>query len=113
MLLTPDEFVDLNSHLNGLVQEAGREPERVRRTLMTTRVVFGRNEAEVDRKLDGVTRAQLPEAILAGTPNEIVERLGYLSEAGVQRVMLQWLEVDDIDLLEAMAHSVLPQLTAG
>jgi hypothetical protein len=24
--------------------------------------------------------------------------------------MLQWLEVDDIDALEAMAHSVLPQL---
>jgi alkanesulfonate monooxygenase SsuD/methylene tetrahydromethanopterin reductase-like flavin-dependent oxidoreductase (luciferase family) len=112
VLLTPDEFVDLNSHLNGLVQEAGREPERVRRTLMT-RVVFGRNEAEVDRKLDGVTRAQLPEAILAENPNEIDERLGYLSEAGVQRVMLQWLEVDDIDLLEAMAHSILPQLTAG
>jgi hypothetical protein len=25
-------------------------------------------------------------------------------------VMAQWLEVDDIDALEAMAHSVLPQL---
>jgi hypothetical protein len=24
--------------------------------------------------------------------------------------MAQWLEVDDIDALEAMAHSVLPQL---
>jgi hypothetical protein len=24
--------------------------------------------------------------------------------------MLQWLEVDDIDALETMAHSVLPQL---
>jgi hypothetical protein len=24
--------------------------------------------------------------------------------------MLQWLEVDDLDALEAMAHSVLPQL---
>jgi hypothetical protein len=31
----------------------------------------------------------------------------------VQRVMLQWLEVDDIDALEAMAQTVLPQLTAG
>jgi hypothetical protein len=28
-------------------------------------------------------------------------------------VMLQWLEVDDIDSLEAMAHSVLPQVAAG
>ena len=43
-------------------------------------------------------------------PNEIVEQTGNRSVAGVQRVMLQWLEVDDIDALEAMAHSVLPQL---
>jgi len=27
--------------------------------------------------------------------------------------MLQWLEVDDIDALEAMANTVLPQLKAG
>jgi alkanesulfonate monooxygenase SsuD/methylene tetrahydromethanopterin reductase-like flavin-dependent oxidoreductase (luciferase family) len=78
-----------------------------------TRVVFGRTEADVDRKLDGEARDRLPGAILAGTPDDIVERLGNLAEAGVQRVMLQWLEVDDIDSLEAMAHSVLPQLTAG
>jgi F420-dependent oxidoreductase-like protein len=112
VFLTPDEFADLSSHLDGLVQEAGRVPGEIRRTVMT-RVVFGRNEADVDRKLDGASRDQLPEAVLAGTPNEIVERLGDLSEAGVQRVMLQWLEVDDIDSLEAMAHSVLPQLTTG
>jgi hypothetical protein len=46
-------------------------------------------------------------------PGKIVERVGRLCEAGVQRVMLQWLEVDDIDALEAMAQTVLPQLTAG
>ena len=112
VLLTPDEFADLDGRLDELLHEAGREPERVRRTLMT-RVVFGRTGADVDRKLNGEARDQLPAAILAGTPNEIVERLGDLSEAGVERVMLQWLEVDDIDSLEAMAHSVLPQLTKG
>ena len=42
--------------------------------------------------------------------SEIVEQTGNRSMAGVQRVMLQWLEVDDIDALEAMAYSVLPQL---
>ena len=112
VLLTPDEFADLSSRLDGMVREAGRDPGEIRRTLMT-RVVFGRTEAEVDRKLDGETRGQLPAAVLAGTPNEIVERLGNLAEAGVQRVMAQWLEVDDIDSLESMADSVLPQLTAG
>ena len=112
VFLTPDEFADLNSRLDGMVQDAGRAPDEIQRTLMT-RVVFGRTEADVDRKLDGEARDRLPGAILAGTPNEIVERLGDLSEVGVQRVMLQWLEVDDMDSLEAMAHSVLPQLNTG
>jgi F420-dependent oxidoreductase-like protein len=111
VFLKAEAFEDLNSRLDGLVREAGRTPEQVRRTLMT-RVIFGRTEAEVDHKLDGDSRHQLPAAVLAGTPGEIVDRLGRLSEVGVQRVMLQWLEVDDIDSLEAMAHTVLPQLSA-
>jgi F420-dependent oxidoreductase-like protein len=109
VFLKAEAFGDLNARLDELVREAGRTPEQVRRTLMT-RVIFGRTEADVDRKLDGELRDHLPAAVLAGTTGEIVERLGHLSEAGVQRVMLQWLEVDDIDALEAMAHSVLPQL---
>ncbi len=109
VFLTADEFAKLDASLDESLREAGRAPDRMRRTLMT-RVVFGRTEAEVDRKLDGVPRDQLEPAVLAGTTAEIVERLGRLSEAGVQRVMLQWLEVDDVDGLEVMANSVLPQL---
>jgi F420-dependent oxidoreductase-like protein len=111
VFLKAEAFEDLNARLDGLVHEAGRTPEQVRRTLMT-RVVFGCTEAEVDHKLDGDSRHHLPAAVLAGTPDEIVDRLGRLSEAGVQRVMLQWLEVDDIDSLETMANTVLPQLSA-
>jgi F420-dependent oxidoreductase-like protein len=108
--LKADEFAALNARLDEVLHEAGRAPDRIRRTLMT-RAVFGRTEADVDRKLEGVSRDELEPAVLTGTAGEIVERLGGLSEAGVQRVMLQWLEVDDIDALEAMAHSVLPQLS--
>ena len=78
-----------------------------------TRVVFGRSRDEVDRKLDGSGWDRVPAGVIVGTEGEVVERLGLLAEAGVQRVMAQWLEVDDIDALEAMAHSVLPQLRAG
>jgi F420-dependent oxidoreductase-like protein len=106
---TADEFADLNARLDGLLREAGRAPGEVRRTLMT-RGVFGRTQAEVDRKLGGVPRRDLPDAVVVGTADEFVDRLGRLSEAGVQRVMLQWLEVDDLDGLEAMAHSVVRQL---
>ncbi len=109
VFLTADEFAKLDASLDESLREAERPPDQIRRTLMT-RAIFGRTEADVDRKLDGVPRDQLEPAVLAGTSGEIVERLGRLSEAGVQRVMLQWLEVDDVDGLEALAHSVLPQL---
>jgi F420-dependent oxidoreductase-like protein len=109
VFITAEDFAELNARLDGLVEEAGRARDQVRRSLMT-RVIFGPTEAEVDSKLDGETRDQLPPAVIAGTADEVVDRLGRLSESGVQRVMMQWLEVDDIDGLEAMAHSVLPQL---
>ena len=109
VFLTADGFADLNARMDGLLREAGRSPEAVRRTLMT-RAVFGRTEAEVDRKLDGIPREELADAVIAGAVDEFVDRLGRLSDAGVQRVMLQWLEVDNIDGLEAMAGTVLPQL---
>ena len=109
VLLTADEFAELSATLDELLDEAGRPRNRVRRTLMT-RAVFGSTEAEVDRKLDGASREDLEPAVLAGTSGAFVERLGLLAQAGVERVMLQWLEVDDVDGLEAMADSVLPQL---
>jgi alkanesulfonate monooxygenase SsuD/methylene tetrahydromethanopterin reductase-like flavin-dependent oxidoreductase (luciferase family) len=107
--LTADEFADLNARLEGLLREVGRPPEAVRRTLMT-RGIFGRTQAEVDRKLDGVAREDLNDAVIVGSTDEFVDRLGRLSDVGVRRVMLQWLETDDLDGLEAMAGSVLPQL---
>ena len=103
-------FAELSARLDELVRAAGRSPERVRRTLMT-RVIFGRTDAEVSRKLGGEPREQLcARGLIVGTPPEIVEQLGSLAEAGVQRVMLQWLEVDDIDSLETLARTILPQL---
>ena len=103
-------FAQLSARLDELLRAAGRSPKRVRRTLMT-RVVFGRTTAEVERKLGGEPRERLyARGVIVGTANEIVEQLGTLTGAGVQQVMLQWLEVDDVDGLEAFARSVLPQL---
>jgi len=107
VFVTPERFAELDTCLDELLQEAGRPQEEVRRTLMT-RVVFGRTDAEVERKLGGKRADELrARGIIVGTAPEVAERLGRLDEAGVQRVMLQWLETDDIDGLEAMARSVL------
>ena len=110
VFVTPERFAELDARLDELLREAERPPGEVRRTLMT-RVVFGRTEADVERKLAGQPVDELRAAgMIVGTAAEVAERLGRLDEAGVQRVMLQWLETDDIDGLEAMAQTVLPQL---
>jgi F420-dependent oxidoreductase-like protein len=110
VLVTSERFIELNARLDELLQELGRPPERVRRTLMT-RAVSGRTTADVERKLAGQSADELRgRGAIVGTAPEVAEQLGRLEEAGVQRVMLQWLETDDIDGLEAMAQTVLPQL---
>ena len=107
VFVTPERFAELDARLDESLQETGRPREQVRRTLMT-RVVFGRTDADVERKLGGKPADELrARGIIVGTAPEVTERLGRLDEAGVQRVMLQWLEPDDVEGLEAMAQSVL------
>lgn len=110
VFLTPARFAECSAHLDQLLQKQGCQPGEVRRTLMTN-LVFARTEAALDAKLQGVKPAELRErGRVVGTPPQVVDQLGKLAEAGVQRVMLQWLDMDDMDGLEALAQTVLPQL---
>ena len=107
VLVPASRFAELNARLDELLEETGRAPDQVRRTLMT-RAVFGRTTADVEHKLAGQLADELRAGgIIVGTGSEVAEQLNLLDEAGVERVMLQWLETDDIDGLEAMAESVL------
>jgi F420-dependent oxidoreductase-like protein len=110
VFLSAGRFAELNARLTDLLHERGRAPESVRRSLMT-QVRFGRDDQEVERLLQGAARDDLKaRGILMGTAGEIVDELSQLGEAGVQRIMLQWLDLDGIDRLEAMAQRVLPQV---
>ena len=76
-------------------------------------VCAGRDDAQVAQRAQaigrdvGELRANTP---LAGTPDEIVDRLGKFAEAGVQRVYLQLLDVADLDHLEFFAATVMRQI---
>jgi F420-dependent oxidoreductase-like protein len=94
------------------VESVGRSPDS-----MTYSAAFvlcaGRDEAELTRRADAIGR-ELAEmrsnSPLVGTPQEIVERLGPFTAAGVQRVYLQLLDLADLDHLELFAAEVMPQL---
>lgn len=90
---------------------AGRDPDGL--TYSAAQVVCcGRDEAEVQRRADAIGRdpGELRENGLAGTPAEIVERIGEFADAGAGRIYLQVLDLSDLDHLELLAHEVLPQV---
>jgi len=105
--LTPDAFAARSKRLDALLREHGREPAAVRRSVMTG-LTFGYDEADVRRQLRGRTPDEARAAgRIVGTADEVREQLARLARAGVQRVMLQYLDYDDLSRLEAFAAAVL------
>jgi F420-dependent oxidoreductase-like protein len=108
VFITAARFIELNAQLDQLLRTQGREPRDVRRSLMTG-LVFGLDEDEVQRRLRGWNASELTErGLIVGTPAEVKRQVGRLAEVGLQRVMLQWLNLDDLVGLEALAKAVLP-----
>lgn len=99
-------FSELNQQMDAMLKDAGRAPESLRRTLMTS-LVFGRTEAELKARLEKrTTRSLRDRGVVIGTAGSILEQLARLEEAGVQRVMLRWSNLDDLDNLEAFATEI-------
>jgi F420-dependent oxidoreductase-like protein len=108
VFLPPDRFAQLNARLDEILRIEGRSKDDLRRTMMTS-LIFGQTDPEVKQKLAGRSREdETAHGTLIGTAGEIIDQLGALQSVGVQRVMLQWLELDDPAGLEALAKAVLP-----
>jgi F420-dependent oxidoreductase-like protein len=115
IFLTPDAFRALSAHLDSLLDKAGRPWAAVKRSMMVgTR--FTRSEDELQKLLDerGMTADELRQrGLVMGTSAMWVEQLSAYAAAGLQRIMLQWLDLDDIDGLEIVARDVLPNVRTG
>ncbi len=113
LFIPPEKFEELNNRLDQLLHEQGRDPALVRRSMMTG-CIFGENEQDVSSKVkdrsDGKYSAEdlRQRGMIVGNSKQIINQLHRLADAGVQRVMLQWLDLDDLDGLKAMAAGILP-----
>jgi len=100
----------LNGILDNLLMEQGRNLARVCRSLMTG-CVFGKSEALVKAasKMYGKHSVEelRDEGMIIETGTQVSEQLAQLAETGIHRVMLQWLDLDNLNGLEALAKAVL------
>lgn len=109
VILLPDDFAQKNKRLSEMLVAAGRKPESVRRSMMTG-CVFGKDDSSLKEKIAARKRTYdelRGRGIVVGNASQVMEQLHELEEAGLQRVMLQWLDLDDLAGLEALAKAVL------
>ena len=92
-------------------QEAGRDPGSLVYSAAQT-VCCGRDEAELARRAKAIGHSldDLSRTGLAGSPAQVVDKLGQFAAAGAGRVYLQVLDLHDLDHLELIAAEVLPQV---
>jgi F420-dependent oxidoreductase-like protein len=111
----PFQGIEETELLVGRVREAcaakGRDPSSV--TMSNALVVcVGEDEAQVARRAGAIGRdvEELRRNGLAGTPHEVVDKIGRYAEAGAERIYLQVLDLGDLDHLELVADKVMPEL---
>jgi F420-dependent oxidoreductase-like protein len=122
--VTAEEAAARRRRLLAACERAGRDPATMRFSLMTGCIV-GTARAEVLARARGVLRAigdehGDPEALLrsrgdtwlVGTVDDVTARLEALAEAGVERVYLQHLAHDDLDMVALLGAEVAPAVFA-
>lgn len=112
IFIPSEEFSRLNAQLEHYLQESGRKPASVKRSLMTG-LIFGKDGNEVEKKIlekyKGDRDADELRALgmFVGEASQIKEQLLAYETAGVQQVMLQWLDLDDMDGLKGLAKGII------
>ena len=91
--------------------EAGRDADEL---VYSNALVLcvGKDEAELARRAEAIGRGvdDLRETGLAGTPQEVVDRLGAYAATGSTRAYLQVLDLADLDHLDLVASEVMPHV---
>ncbi len=93
-------------------QEAGRAADAI--TFSNALVAcVGKDDQEVARRAAAIGREvdELKANGLAGTPAEVVDKIGRYAAVGSRRVYLQILDLDDLDHLELISAQVQSQLS--
>lgn len=108
----PDTAVVQFDRVDAACAELGRDPKEILRSVALV-VCVGKDEAELARRAAAIGREvdDVRASGIAGTPAEVVDRLGAWRErTGARRYYLQVLDLADLDHLDLIAGDVVPQL---
>jgi F420-dependent oxidoreductase-like protein len=104
-----DATREIHDRVRQACADAGRDPSAMRWSAAQA-LCCGRTDAEIARRATAIRRevAELRENGLAGTPAEVLDKLGRFAATGVDRFYLQVLDITDLEHLRLVAEEVLP-----
>jgi F420-dependent oxidoreductase-like protein len=119
----PDEARARYARVRDAVDAEGRDQDTFTTSLMTG-VVVGADRGELIHRVERLMEIDPEDAssaddflsgleargVVVGTPDQALELLAAFDEAGVQRIMLQDLLVDDIEMLALLGSEILPRM---
>jgi F420-dependent oxidoreductase-like protein len=100
---------EVHDRVRSACEQADRDPETMVYSVGQV-VCCGRNDAEIARRAKAIGREvdELRENGLAGTPAEVLEKLGRFEASGAGRFYFQMLDLADLDHLALISEEVLP-----
>ena len=109
---TPEVVAACFDRVRRACADAGRDPASLVLSVAQALAV-GTDEAEVRRRAEagGNDLDWVRSAGLAGSPAEVVDRIGQLGGLGASRVYLQVLDLADLDHLRLVAAEVAPHIS--
>ncbi|CAN7297973.1 LLM class F420-dependent oxidoreductase [Knoellia sp. LjRoot47] len=108
---SPEDSRVLFERVRAACEERRRDPDEL--TMSAVGVLcLGGDEATLARRAGAIGRDvdELRRNGFAGSTDEVVDRIGRYAEAGATRLYLQVLDLADLDHVEELASTVLPQV---
>jgi len=126
--LSVDDFGERSQQLDELLRRKRRPREAVKRASMDM-VVCWRDEAELERRI-AIFRRLMPAQfgtlatremldtlwttlghLIEGTPQQIIDHIRTYEAAGLDELMIDWFDCDDIQGLQVLAEEILPHFS--
>ncbi len=113
IFLTPEKYREKNSLLDQLLLTKGKKPTEIRRSLMTN-LTYGKNQEHLQTKLNGRDPKEMTQrGIIVGSPEQVTDKLHEYHQTGLDEIMLQWIDLEDMESLIHFSETVLPKFQSA
>lgn len=106
-----DKAREQQKRVDQACERAGRDPNTLIRSAVLV-TCCGRNEQEISHRANAIGRQvdELRTNGAAGSPAELIDKIGTYADIGMTRVYLQLLDLNDLEHVELLGKDVLAHL---